>query len=42
MNLVFESHADIPLDENHKVLYVDLVDVIGDEPNYDAALAAVS
>ena len=36
------ARAVIVLDENNQVIYVELVDVVGDEPNYDAALAAVS
>ena len=36
------ARAVIVLDENDKVIYVELVNAIGDEPDYDAALAAVS
>lgn len=36
------ARAVVVLDENDKVLYSELVSEIGDEPNYDKALAALS
>lgn len=36
------ARAVIVLDENDKVLYSELVSEIGDEPNYDNALAALN
>ncbi len=36
------SRAVVVLDENRKVLYTEQVSEIGDEPDYDAALAALS
>jgi thiol peroxidase len=35
------ARAVVVLDENDKVLYSELVGEIGDEPNYDAAIAAL-
>ena len=35
------ARAVIVLDENNKVLYSELVGEIKQEPNYDAALAAL-
>ncbi len=35
------GRAIVVLDENHKVLHTELVPEIKDEPNYDAALAAL-
>jgi len=35
------SRAVIVLDENNKVIYTEQVPEIVDEPNYDAAIAAV-
>ncbi|WP_018295630.1 thiol peroxidase [Corynebacterium lubricantis] len=35
------SRSVIVTDENHKVLYTQLVDEISEEPNYDAALEAL-
>ncbi|APZ41899.1 thiol peroxidase [Acidihalobacter ferrooxydans] len=35
------ARAVVVLDANDKVLYTELVPEIGDEPNYDAALAAL-
>lgn len=35
------SRSIVVLDENHKVLHTELVPDIKDEPNYDAALAAL-
>ena len=36
------ARAVVVIDENDEVTYTELVPVIGEEPNYDAALAAVS
>lgn len=36
------ARAVVVLDENDKVLYSELVSEIGDEPNYDKALDALS
>lgn len=36
------SRSIVVLDENHKVLHTELVPDIKDEPNYDAALAALN
>lgn len=36
------ARAVIIIDENDNVVYTELVPVIGEEPNYDAALAAIS
>ena len=35
------ARAVIIVDENDQVIYTELVPVIGEEPNYDAALAAI-
>lgn len=35
------ARAIVVLDENHKVLHTELVQSIGDEPNYDAAIAVL-
>lgn len=35
------ARAIVVLDENQKVLHTELVQSIGDEPNYDAAIAAL-
>ncbi|MCG6964790.1 MAG: thiol peroxidase [Acidobacteria bacterium] len=35
------ARAVVALDENDRVIYTQLVDEIGNEPDYDAALAAV-
>jgi thiol peroxidase len=35
------ARAVVVLDENDKVVYTELVPEIGQEPNYDAALAAL-
>ena len=35
------ARAVVVLDENNKVLYNQLVSEIGDEPDYDQALAAL-
>lgn len=35
------ARAIVVLDENQKVLYTELVPNIGDEPNYDAAIASL-
>jgi len=36
------ARAIVVIDENDKVVHTELVPVLGEEPNYDAALAAVS
>ena len=36
------ARAVVVLDENNRVLHSELVPEIGDEPNYDAALAALA
>ena len=35
------ARAIVVLDENQKVLHTELVQSIGDEPNYDAAIAVL-
>ena len=35
------ARSVVVLDENHKVVYTELVPDIKDEPNYDGALAAL-
>jgi thiol peroxidase len=35
------GRAALVLDENNKVVHAELVTEIGDEPNYDAAIAAL-
>ena len=35
------ARAVVVLDENNKVVYTELVPEIADEPDYDAALAAL-
>ncbi len=36
------ARAVVVIDENDQVIYTELVSEIGDEPNYDAAIAALS
>ena len=38
----FMSRAIVVLDENHNIVHTEQVPEIGQEPNYDAALASLN